>query len=384
MEGPVPRMASSLHTLVIVAHYPSTKLSASSSLFLRGDGLGLSWDRGVRLERSKTSPDQWLTELNVASSDVGILLQFKLLVDDSVWQIGANERAIVPARSVAVDAFPFFYSRSGRVDAIRSVTAPQLADGTRDIFVYTPPSYHENTLKTIQHVLFMHDGQNLFDASTSTSGTAWRCDSVVEKTVNGMLTDEVLIVGVSVHPDRSQELHHRKTDYTHSVDPKEAVGGNADSYLNFLQETVWPLIKSTYRVRSDRDALGMCGSSLGGLVSAYAGWTRPALWSKVACMSSSFWWNNRDFASAVVKNSPAPQATKFYLDYGVLEGPERQTHTMEVREAMLAAVLSADNLFYFLDQSGRHHESSWGARFEMPLLRFYPPSPTPTRPLPSE
>lgn len=87
----------------------------------------------------------------------------------------------------------------------------------------------------------------------------------------------------------------RNNEYTYSYDASEGFGGKGDLYLDWLEQTLIPLIKSKFRVDIQRDSLGILGSSLGGLISCYAGWTRSTVYGKVGCMSSSFWWNNQDF-----------------------------------------------------------------------------------------
>jgi predicted alpha/beta superfamily hydrolase len=156
---------------------------------------------------------------------------------------------------------------------IGSIYSPQL-NNTRDVIVYTPPSYYENTLKEVQNVLIMHDGQNLFNDSTSFAGISWRCqDTVNEQVVEGNM-EEVLIVGVYNTPDRLDE-------YTYSYDPcyqKNLLGqcvgggGKGDLYLDFLVETLQPWVAPQFRFPpSDRANFGILGSSLGGLISCYAG-----------------------------------------------------------------------------------------------------------------
>jgi len=97
--------------------------------------------------------------------------------------------------------------------------------------------------------------------------------------------DEVVIVG-------AYNTNGRNDEYTYSFDPSEGFGGKGDLYLDWIESTLIPLAKSNFRVEINRDTLGILGSSLGGLISCYAGWTRSTVYGKVGCMSSSFWWND--------------------------------------------------------------------------------------------
>jgi predicted alpha/beta superfamily hydrolase len=151
------------------------------------------------------------------------------------------------------------------------VYSPQL-NNSRNIIVYTPPSYYENTLKVQNNVLVMHDGQNLFNASTSFGGTAWNCQNTIDQQVVQGNMDEVLIIGAYNTPDRLDE-------YTYSYDPCyqkvlgrcQGGGGKGDLYLDFLIENVVPYIAKQYRINTLRQNLGIMGSSLGGLISCYGG-----------------------------------------------------------------------------------------------------------------
>ncbi len=111
----------------------------------------------------------------------------------------------------------------------------------------------------------MHDGQNLFNASTSFGGIAWNCQNTVDALVYQGQMDEIIIVGVdNTGADRTDE-------YTYSKDPTVGAGGKGDIYLNFLEETVLPLVNGSLRVNAQLGKIGILGSSLGGLISCYAG-----------------------------------------------------------------------------------------------------------------
>ena len=157
-------------------------------------------------------------------------------------------------------------------------------NNSRDVIVYTPPSYYENTLKSIKNVLVMHDGQNLFNASTSFAGVAWECQKTLDTLINVGSMEEVFVVGLYNTPNRIAE-------YTYSADPKYG-GGKGNLYLDFIQNEAIPYVAQKFRVLTGRENVGILGSSLGGLISCYAGWTRSNIYKKNGCMSSSFWWND--------------------------------------------------------------------------------------------
>lgn len=197
----------------------------------------------------------------------------KPLKSDVSWSKGANFQVQLPAMSSSVAFYPWFYSNNGEYRVIGNLFSPQL-NNTRSIIIYTPPSYYENTLKQMNNVLVMHDGQNLFNSSTSFGGIAWNCDDTINSLVVQGQMEEVLIIGVYNTPDRLDE-------YTYVYDPCYTTdirgncvggGGKGDIYLDFLIETVVPyVVSSGYRIETDRKNMGILGSSLGGLISCYAG-----------------------------------------------------------------------------------------------------------------
>jgi len=243
--------------------------------------------------------------------------------------------------------------------------------------IYTPPSYNENYLKTVKNVLIMQDGQNLFDPATSYSGTAWMCQDTVNSLVGQGSMDEIMIVGVYNTPDRIDE-------YTYSVDPDYG-GGKGDTYLDFLEQTVMPWVTPRYRIETNTQNMGIMGSSLGALISCYAGWTRSKVYSKAGCMSTSFWWNNEDFNNVILvtRSDPLPQEI-VYVDSGgqsVGDGDDYE-ETIRVRDHIedLGYSLNKD-LYYFWDPGAQHSEYYWGKRFWVPMTDLYPIQPiTPTSP----
>jgi len=260
----------------------------------------------------------WTYTLSYNSSNVGSMLQMKPLKSDSTWSMGANFQVTLPRDSSSVAIYPWFYTGAGQYQVVGSVFSPQL-NNTRDIIIYTPPSYYENTLKPMTNVLVMHDGQNLFNASTSFGGIAWGCDKTINNLVGQGRMEEVLIIGVYNTPDRLDE-------YTYIYDPCYTTtitgscvggGGKGDLYLDFLIETAVPYVQQKgYRIETQKQNLGIMGSSLGGLISCYAGWTRSSVYGKSGCMSSSFWWDSRNFDKSILTNYPQPDEEIFYVDSG--------------------------------------------------------------------
>eukprot|EP00026_Physarum_polycephalum_P012582 Phypoly_transcript_12904.p1 GENE.Phypoly_transcript_12904~~Phypoly_transcript_12904.p1 ORF type:complete len:355 (+),score=40.19 Phypoly_transcript_12904:86-1066(+) len=320
--------------------------------------------------------NSWSYTLSYDFSAPNQLLEFKILVNDNMWQIGANNAVVLPTSGNAyVSVYPWFVTTNGNYIYIRNIYSPQL-NNTRDLVIYYPPSYVENTLKQYSNVLVMHDGQNLFNASTSFAGVAWMCQDTVDALVNQGSMEEIIIVGVDNTADRIDEL-------TYSYDASVGAGGKGDIYLNFIEQTVLPIIYKTFRIDTENLNLGILGSSLGGLISCYAGWTRSNVYNLAGCMSSSFWWNNEDFNGVILQKDSPPKQLEVYLDSGNA-GPdnddEAQTKTVLAHMQTLGFTLGED-LWYYLDKGGQHSEKYWGARFFVPMTDLYPPSNLTVTPL---
>ncbi len=118
----------------------------------------------------------------------------------------------------------------------------------RDLHAYLPPSYERSDRRFPG--LYMHDGQNLFDATTSFAGE-WGVDETMEElAVEGL---EAIVIGIPHGEDRVRE-------YT-------PFNGGGDEYLAYVVDTVKPLVDSSFRTLSDREHTGIMGSSLGALIS---------------------------------------------------------------------------------------------------------------------
>jgi len=186
----------------VTVRYPASKLPPSQQLFLRGDSCGLKWTQGIPLSKSPTQADAWCVALTCDGAARAGIISMKVLVDDDTWSLGCNMHAA--AGSSAAVLYPWFYTSAGHYEYVRDVHSPQLGN-TRDLVVYLPPSYTENTLKAIENVLVMHDGQNLFNESTSAFG-CWHCDTTADASIIAGAVEEVAIVGVDNTDDRTNEL----------------------------------------------------------------------------------------------------------------------------------------------------------------------------------
>ncbi len=237
----------------------------------------------------------------------------------------------------------------------------------RDIVVYLPPAYEADPSKRYP-VLYLHDGQNLFDGATSfIPGQEWRVDETAQTLIEQGKIRPLIIVGIN-NTDR------RIDDYTPSFSWTLLKGGNADLYGRMIVEELKPFIDRTYRTLPNDTGLG--GSSLGGLVSLHLGITYPELFTKLAVISPSVWWGGRRLLREV-EALPDKTAARIWVDIGTQEGKhseETVEETRMLRDALIAKgwVLGQD-LSYFEDEGAQHNEAAWAGRFDRVLQFLYPP-----------
>lgn len=365
----------SSRTTKIVIRYPAVSLG--SHMYVRGQGVSsLSWDRGIPAKQIDDTTWELDIPMDKELRNGTSAIEFKCLLDDSTWQIGANE--VLSTVSAQQMVFPWFESEQGAVRYFaNNLYSPQL-NNTRDVVAYFPPSYQENSLKCVAHILLMHDGNNLFsdlDCPTCCPNGCWNIDTTLDELIVAGRMEEIAVFGIF-------NTAQRLSEYTYSQDPQfSEYPAEADAYLDFLEEEVISLIRKNLSQRLCDDATwGVLGSSLGGLVSAYAGWTRPNTYDIAGVMSASFWWNSEDFNRVVLRNGTAArskeQRTIFYLDSGTGTPPESdddEFETIRVYKSLESLGKSpGSSLFYALDNGGQHSEASWGDRFWKPMTDLYP------------
>lgn len=237
----------------------------------------------------------------------------------------------------------------------------------RDIVVYLPPQYTTQPRRRFP-VLYLHDGQNLFDGATSfIPGREWQVDETAQRLIRNGAIAPLIIVGIY------NTGTHRVDEYTPTRDPKTGHGGDADSYGRLLTRELKPFIDRTYRTHRGAANTGLGGSSLGALVTLYLGLKYPHVFGKLAVMSPSVWWNNRIILKRVADFHGCPHA-RIWLDIGTEEG-ERTVHdARDLRDALLAkGFREGDDLSYFEAHGAGHNEMAWADRVA-DLLKFLFPS----------
>jgi predicted alpha/beta superfamily hydrolase/uncharacterized protein involved in tolerance to divalent cations len=258
---------------------------------------------------------------------------------------------------------------TGTLRILRGLYSPQL-DNTRDILVHLPPSYPAGG----HHypVLYMHDGQNLFDAATSFAGEWY-----VDETLEGLASQgiEAIVVGI---PNIGSRRYHEYIPFAAPNLP-DAQG---DLYVNFIADTIKPMIDRDFRTLPGRATTGIMGSSLGGLISLYAFFQRSDTFGLAGVVSPALRWGKEGIFPFVTRAASAPG--KIYLDVGTAEGtgldadPQSQRsfaehYVQQVRRmnALLKrkGYRAGETLLYVEEEGAVHHESAWARRLPA-ALRF--------------
>jgi predicted alpha/beta superfamily hydrolase len=247
----------------------------------------------------------------------------------------------------------------------------QILNNDRDLLVYVPPGYDAHKQKRYP-VLYLHDGQNLFDGATSfIPGQEWHVDETAQALIMAGKIEPLIIVGVyNTGKDRIDE-------YTPASDPKYK-GGKADLYGRFLVEELKPYIDSHYRTLNDAKHTGLGGSSLGGLVSLYLGLKYPRVFGKVAVVSPSVWWADK-FVVHQVEALPRKPDERIWLDIGTREGRDTAeaektvADTRLLRDVLVRKGWSLGKDVKYMEAAGaEHNERAWAARVAAILEFLFP------------
>ena len=254
----------------------------------------------------------------------------------------------------------------------------------RDVDVWLPPSYGRDPGRRYP-VLYMHDGQNLFDPSLSYGGVDWDIDGAMTRLIARGEVREAIVVGVWNSPQRFAEYMPRAAVRTETVGSGiedrpigRAEDIRSDDYLRFLVEELKPFIDATYRTRPSRDDTFVMGSSMGGLISLYAVARHPEVFGGAAALSTH--WPACDGCTVdwLAAHLPRPGAHRLYFDHGTVTLDARYPPFQQRMDiALRKAGWRADRDWITRRFEGaEHNEAAWSARVEIPLRFLLVPEST--------
>ena len=254
--------------------------------------------------------------------------------------------------------------RPGRLDRIPQFESKILGN-SRDLTVYLPAGYDERPDQKYP-VLYMHDGQNLFDPERSyIPGNHWRLGEAADKAIGERTAEPMIIVGI----DNAGAA--RIDEYTPTFDPAKKAGGRAADYARMLIEELKPLVDTRYRTLPGPDQTGVGGSSLGGLNSLFLVLRHPEVFRRAAVMSPSIWWHDRVILKEL-ETFPGKQP-RIWIDIGGREGGEALEGARALRDALRGRGWANEDVAYQEDRRGDHSERAWARRSRSMLEFLFPP-----------
>ena len=232
----------------------------------------------------------------------------------------------------------------------------------RNITIFLPPGYDASPDERYP-VLYLHDGQNLFDPQAAfVKGEHWRVGETATALIAAATIPPLIIVGI--HNTGVSRLD----EYTPTHDRRRG-GGRADAYGQLIVRELKPFVDARYRTRPDAASTGLGGSSLGALVSLYLGLKYPDVFSRLALISPSVWWDRRVILRHVREATPKPRL-RLWVDIGTREGRHHVENARLLRAGLIrSGWIEGDDLHYEEVAGATHSERAWASRFDR-VLQF--------------
>ncbi len=239
---------------------------------------------------------------------------------------------------------------SPQVKILSDTFAMKSLNRKRRIWLYLPKDYATTTKS--YPVLYAQDGQNLFDKKTSFAGE-WGIDEALDSMyVKG--DAGAIVVGID------NGGSNRLNEYSPWTHPQYG-GGQGDDYLNFIVEELKPYIDNNYRTLKDPEYTGIMGSSMGGLISFYAGLKHPEVFGKIGALSSSYWFSSSSYQ---YPNQQKPSSTSYmYMIAGDKEGGNQIADMNTMYNALLNAGMKTEQIYKENHVDGQHSEWYWRREF---------------------
>jgi len=274
----------------------------------------------------------------------------------------------------------------GTINRIETFPSKYITPRTVDIWL--PENYNSSKKYS---VLYMHDGQMLFDASTTWNKQEWMVDEVATKLMSEGKTVDFIVVAIwNISQIRHTDLYPKKPFELLSKEQQKTVESeakklnmdwslekiNSDNYLKFIVKELKPYVDKEYSIYTDAQHTAIMGSSMGGLISMYAICEYPKVFGNAACLSTH-WVGFRDFEnnpipetffSYMKKKLPNPKNHKIYFDYGTETLDESYLkYEYRVDEVLQSKGYTTENYKNLKFEGENHSEASWQKRIDIPL-----------------
>ncbi len=273
---------------------------------------------------------------------------------------------INPAKLKSYRQFPSRYVQPRRVD------------------VWLPPGYDRETAVSYP-VLYMHDGQNLFEPAHAYGGVTWGIPEVMTRLIATGAIPPAMVVGIwnaeelrwpeylpqrpFETPSGQQQLARTKAEFAQKFTAGLPPVPLSDSYLRFLVTELKPFVDATFRTRPEREATFVMGSSMGGLISLYALCEYPAVFAGAGCLSTHWPATQDAMLPYLRRHLPAPGQHKLYFDHGTENLDADYAPFQQEVDALLGEVGFTPGRDWVTRRfaGADHNEASWQARVHIPL-----------------
>lgn len=358
----------------------SQSVAKEDSLYLAGNSAMLgNWNPGGFLLTRKSDT----SFVGVLKLEVGKSIEFKItrgtwetVEKDADGEEIANRTATVQKGKgivVGVESWADEGARPGRSSVVGSLELRRIAsiDPPRLVRVWLPAGYQESTLS--YPVLYMLDGQNVFDRATSAIGEEWGVDETLTQLIESKTVPPMIVVAI----DNSSK---RMDEYTWIADGDSIKkrGGKAEPFAKWITETLKPQMDREYRTQPKRDSTWIAGSSLGGLFALYAAVQHNETFGGAVAMSPSLSWGNEGMNSWVeLSENRFTKSTRVWVDFGGKEGTnesgarenvERFERFQKTFSTLVQQPNSRLSVGGRLFPDAKHNEPAWRARFAEAIL----------------
>lgn len=236
---------------------------------------------------------------------------------------------------------------------------------TRFVRVWLPPGYDDSASENRRYpVLYLNDGQNLFESATAFAGVEWQVDETADRLIRDGVVPPLIIVGI----DNTGKARMREYMPHRSLMMMRVKGSR---YPDFLMNEVMPFVARRYRVASGPENTGLGGSSLGALIALYTAMVRRGVFGRLLLESPSLWAASRQLITESREVGVWPE--RVFLAAGTAEAGRKDRDqsvvddVRELAEIMHRAGLNENRLRMVIEEGASHNEAAWAQRFPQAL-----------------
>lgn len=246
---------------------------------------------------------------------------------------------------------------------------------SRPVYVWLPPGYDKETDRRYS-VIYVLDGQNQLDPKRSFQGVTWGLDT--SGNAHALRGHEPFIA-VAIDNAREQRADEYLPSLVTSKDGKRGAGGKLEELVKFIVDQIKPAVDAKFRTKPGPDDTGIMGSSFGGMAAFHIGWKHADKFRRVAAVSPSFWWHDKE-TKALVEGTRTKPPIKLWVDMGTREEPKNEKSSKahlegsrEIRDACLELGFVEGKDFHYMEDEGAvHNEGAWAKRLPRILEFLFP------------